>query len=50
MLTIIGVAIGVVVGLAIDRLIIKPLAERRYRKMCEKAGLIPIQWFYNRMR
>ena len=48
MLIILGVAIGVVVGLSIDRLIIKPLTERWYRKMCVKAGLIPIQWFYRR--
>lgn len=48
MLTIISIAIGVVIGFAINRLIIDPLEERWYRRMCEKAGLVPIQWFYRR--
>ena len=40
--------IGVIIGVAIERLIIKPLEERRYRKMCEDAGLVPVQWYYRR--
>ena len=33
--------IGVIIGVVIELLIIKPLEKRRYRKMCEDAGLVP---------
>ena len=40
--------IGVVIGVAIEWLIIKPLEKRRYRKMCADEGLVPSQWYYKK--